>query len=92
MDFQLTVGRDPVPVEVKSGKLGRIRSLEFYRSRYTPKASFVVCRRSPRIGGEGEYTLVPMYLVWRFGDFAEAAGLRTGPGEVPPLPEWEPPA
>lgn len=92
VDFQLTVGRDPVPVEVKSGKLGRIRSLEFYCSRYAPKASFVVCRRNPRIGGEGEYTLVPMYLVWRFGDFAEAAGLRTGPGEVPPLPEWEPPA
>ena len=91
VDFQVVLGGEAVPVEVKSGKVGRIRSLEVYVERYSPKAAFVVSRNNVRIGGEGEYTFVPLYMAWKFGMYAEAAGLRTTPSEPPPLGSWEPP-
>ncbi len=91
VDFQVTVGRDPVPVEVKSGKVGRMHGLETYVSRYHPKASFVISGKNVRIGGADEYTFVPLYMAWKFGMYAEAAGLRTKPMDPPPLPEWTPP-
>ena len=90
VDFRVTIGPDPVPVEVKSGHVGRMQSLECYCSKYRPKAAFVVSGRNVRIGGEGEFTFVPLYMVWKFAMYAEAAGLTVRPTNPPPLRRWSP--
>ena len=90
VDFRVTIGPDPVPVEVKSGHVGRMQSLECYCSKYRPKAAFVVSGRNVRIGGDGEFTFVPLYMVWKFAMYAEAAGLTVRPTNPPPLRRWSP--
>lgn len=77
VDFQLKILDRLVPIEVKSGKIGRMQSLGFYCSRYHPPCAFVISPKNNRIGSSEEYTFVPLYMVWRFKDYAEAAGLRT---------------
>ena len=90
VDFLVTFGLDPVPVEVKSGKVGRIQSLETYCSKYSPKAACVVSGRNVRLGGAGEYSFVPLYMVWKFVMYAEALGLGVRPMNPPPMRRWDP--
>lgn len=91
VDFQLTLGHHPVPVEVKFGNVSRMQGLDFYCSRYRPEAAFVLSKRNVRIGDRKTYTFVPLYMAWKFGMYAEAAGIRMSPTEPPPLKKWEPP-
>lgn len=46
VDFLLQEGADVFPIEVKSGKVGRLQSLEVYMERYSPKKAFVVSHES----------------------------------------------
>lgn len=87
----MEIGRAVVPIEVKSGKVGRMQSLELYTDRYHPKAVFVISHNNNRIGDGGSYTMVPLYMAWRFDRYAEVVGLKKTPSELPPLPQWTPP-
>ncbi len=74
VDFQLTRGMAVIPVEVKSGEVGRLKSLETYCERYSPKEVLVVSERNTRIHKEG-YTFVPLYMAWKLGMYLEHLGL-----------------
>lgn len=49
IDFQLMRSMTIVPVEVKSGEVGRMRSLETYCEKYSPKEVLVISNRNTRI-------------------------------------------
>lgn len=68
-------GSGLIPIEVKSGKIGRLQSLGFYCSKYAPEGAFVFSRENVRVGSKTEYTFVPLYMLWRFKDYAHAAGI-----------------
>ena len=74
VDFQLTRGMEVIPVEVKSGEVGRLVSLEFYCRKYSPKEVLVISHRNTRIH-RGGYTFVPLYMVWKLGMYLECLGL-----------------
>ena len=60
VDFLLQEGTDVFPIEVKSGKIGRLQSLEVYMERYSPKKAFVVSRESR---GKERVDFVPFWSV-----------------------------
>ena len=74
VDFQLMRGMSIIPVEVKSGEIGRLNSLETYFGRYSPKEVLVISGRNARIH-RGGYTFVPLYMVWKLGMYLECLGL-----------------
>ena len=74
VDFQLLRGMEIVPVEVKSGDVGRLRSLEVYCGRYSPKEVLVISGRNTLIH-KGGYTFVPLCMVWKLGIYLEHLGL-----------------
>ena len=74
VDFQLMRGMSIIPVEVKSGEVGRLNSLETYCARYSPKEVLVISNRNVRMN-RGGYTFVPLYMVWKLGMYLECLGL-----------------
>lgn len=74
VDFQLMRGMTVIPVEVKSGEVGRMRSLETYCGKYSPKEILVISNRNTRIRREG-YSFVPLYMIWKLGMYLERLGL-----------------
>ena len=74
IDFQLTRGMTVIPVEVKSGEVGRMRSLETYCKRYAPKAVLVISNRNTRIN-KGGYSFIPLCMAWKLGMYLEHLGL-----------------
>lgn len=74
VDFQLMRGMDIIPVEVKSGEVGRLQSLETYCGRYSPKEVLVLSNRNTRIH-RGGYTFVPLCMVWKLEMYLKHLGL-----------------
>ena len=77
VDFQIRLGSDLVPVEVKSGKVGRPVSLEVYCDRYAPKAALVLSRKNVKLGKDG-FSFVPLCMAWKVKAYLEALGLSRG--------------
>ncbi len=69
VDFLEVINDRVVPIEVKSGRIGRVRSLEVYCERYSPETAVVVSNNNLRVGADGEWTFLPLSLVWRIRDF-----------------------
>lgn len=61
VDFVTQFGEQIVPIEVKSAKMNRTKSLALYRKKYSPK--FSVKTSLGDLGG-GAVKNVPLYLVW----------------------------
>ena len=74
VDFQLLRGMTVIPVEVKSGEVSRMRSLETYCGKYLPKEVLVISGRNTRIH-KGGYTFIPLYMAWKLGMYLEHLGL-----------------
>ncbi|MBE6528739.1 MAG: ATP-binding protein [Thermoplasmata archaeon] len=74
VDFELLRGMTLVPVEVKSGEVGRLKSLETYCGRYSPKEVLVFSNRNTRIN-KGGYTFIPLYMAWKLEMYLENLGL-----------------
>ncbi|MDR1703977.1 MAG: DUF4143 domain-containing protein, partial [Clostridiales bacterium] len=62
VDFILQSGMDIIPLEVKSERNERARSLTEYRKRYAPRVSVITSMSN--VGGE-EVRNVPLYLLWK---------------------------
>ncbi len=74
VDFQLMRAMAVIPLEVKSGDVGRLKSLETYCGRYSPKEVLVISIRNTRIN-KGGYTFIPLYMAWKLGMYLEHLGL-----------------
>ena len=61
VDFVTQFGEQIVPIEVKSAKMNRTKSLALYRKKYSPK--FSVKTSLGDLGG-GAVKDIPLYLVW----------------------------
>ena len=86
VDFLLDTGDETVPIEVKSGRVPRLRSMEQYMSMYNPRTAVLASFRN--IGGEGKLRYVPLYLMWRLKDFIgdrERSGVRMFRGRAVPM-------
>ena len=67
VDYIIQEGADVVPVEVKSAKKTRSRSLAEYRKKYSPRVAVrtslnAIARHSDEYG---EVLEIPLYLIWR---------------------------
>ena len=69
VDFVIGCGAEIVPIEVKSEKNVRARSLAEYRKKYEPKCSVITSMKS-ETGGE-ETVKIPLYLVSRMRDILD---------------------
>ena len=74
IDFQLLRGMTIVPIEVKSGEVGRMRSLEIYCERYSPKEVLVLSNRNTRIH-TGGYTFIPLCMAWKLNMYLDFLNL-----------------
>ncbi len=72
VDFVVSIEGANIPIEVRSGKLGRIQSLETYCSRYGPDLAVVASHGNVRGPADGGWLLLPLYLLWRLPDYADA--------------------
>ncbi len=63
VDFVVEHKNRPVPLEVKSGAKGRLKSLELYLKELKPSAAFVLSQRN--VERLGEMTFLPLYLASR---------------------------
>jgi hypothetical protein len=70
VEFLVETSEGPVPIEVKSGRVTRSRSLTVYSERYRPRISYVLSARNTAI--QGDRRCLPIY---RAGALARA--LRT---------------
>jgi hypothetical protein len=95
IDFVIPYGRKLIPVEVKSGPTGRLRSLHHYVEHVVPPLAVRLYRGPVRVDpertpGGAHYTLLslpyvlaaklPDYIAWALGP---SAPLSTGPGPLP---------
>ncbi len=60
VDFLIQEGTEVFPVEVKSGKVGRLQSLEVYMGLYSPKNTFVVSHMNRE---KERVTFVPFWSI-----------------------------
>ena len=74
VDFQLMRGMSIIPVEVKSGEIGRLQSLATYTKQYSPKEVLVISNRNTRIH-RGGYTFIPLYMAWKLWMYLDCLGL-----------------
>ena len=74
VDFQLMRGMAIIPVEVKSGELGKMASLKVYTEKYSPKEVLVLSDKNTRIH-KGGYTFIPLYMAWKLEMYLEHLGL-----------------
>lgn len=66
VDFITQIGMDIVPIEVKSERNDRAKSLAFYRKKYEPRVS--VKSTMNNVSGD-EVKNIPLYLMWRMDDY-----------------------
>lgn len=66
VDFLIKVNSNIVPIEVKTGKVPRLRSMEVYMQKYSPKVSVLISEKN--VSG-GNLRHVPFWLCWRLTDF-----------------------
>ena len=59
IEFLLEVDGFPVPIEVKSGKITKSKSLKVFEERYSPRQSIIFSGKNVNISGEREY--YPIY-------------------------------
>ena len=64
VDFVIEYDGRPVPIEVKSGKAGRLKSLEIYIEELQPKHAFVLSQRN--VETLGNVTFLPLYMACKF--------------------------
>ena len=69
VDFVIGCGAEIVPIDVKSEKNVKARSLAEYRKKYEPKCSVVTSMKS-ETGGE-ETVKIPLYLVSRMREILD---------------------
>ncbi len=69
LDFIVQIGSGIVPVEVKSGRNNRSRSLAEYRKRYSPEIA--VTTSLDNLSGE-RLRNIPLYLLWKFQEYVLA--------------------
>jgi predicted AAA+ superfamily ATPase len=62
VDFVVQHGADTIPVEVKSERNNKAKSLAEYRKKYTPAVSVKTSMNNVRIG---EVRHIPLYLLWQ---------------------------
>ncbi|HAN10767.1 MAG TPA: ATPase [Clostridiales bacterium] len=62
VDFVKQFGSDIIPIEVKSGKNTRARSLEVYRDKYNPK--FCIKTSLLNLDTNGLTLNIPLYILW----------------------------
>jgi len=67
VDFVIQCGAETVPIEVKSERNVKARSLAEYRKKYEPRFSVKTSMRE-EIGGDGVFNL-PLYLISRLSAF-----------------------
>ena len=77
VDFIADIGSSNIPIEVKSGDFGRIMGLETYCGRYSPGLAVVASRRNVRSPEGGRWMMLPLCLLWRFSDYAQAYDAST---------------
>jgi hypothetical protein len=66
LDFVTQLGARIVPIEVKSGRNNRSRSLAEYRKRYSPELA--VTASLDNFSGDGIRN-IPLYLLWKIKDY-----------------------
>lgn len=67
VDYIIQEGIDVIPIEVKSAKRTRSRSLAEYRKKYSPRVAVMTSLKNiSRHGDEhGEVLEIPLYLIWK---------------------------
>jgi hypothetical protein len=65
VDFVTQFGTEIVPIEVKSGKNDRSKSLAEYKKKYKPAVSMIISMNEAQ---DGEIKKVPLYLLWKIKD------------------------
>lgn len=68
VDFIVQAGQRIVPLEVKSGRGKRSRSLAEYRKKFSPE---IAVRCSMENLEAGSVMNVPLYMLWRMGDYLD---------------------
>lgn len=76
VDFIVPILYEPVPIEVKAGSARSSKSLKSYRGRYEPRVSVKVSMDPEAV--IGSVTHMPLYMVWRLGDYVRAGLESTG--------------
>jgi predicted AAA+ superfamily ATPase len=66
VDFILARGADIIPIEVKSARNDKAKSLAEYRKRYKPRISVKTSLNN--VGG-GEVRQIPLYLLWQMDKY-----------------------
>ncbi|MDR0523984.1 MAG: ATP-binding protein [Candidatus Methanoplasma sp.] len=69
VDFVAAMGGRIVPIEVKSGRAPRLKSMEEYMRRFEPDRALVVSMENVRTG---RVCFVPPYMVWRAREILDA--------------------
>ncbi|MBN1686706.1 MAG: ATP-binding protein [Spirochaetales bacterium] len=67
VDFVIQAGNRIIPLEVKSSRNVRSRSLRVYREKYRPAAAIRTSMLNVR--KEGELWNIPLYLLWNIGAY-----------------------
>lgn len=65
IEFIIQQGADIVPIEVKSGKITRAKSLEKYINRYQPNKSLILSAQKLATNSERRLLQLPLYLAER---------------------------
>jgi predicted AAA+ superfamily ATPase len=67
VDFIIQEGVDVIPIEVKSARRTRSRSLAEYRNKYSPRIAVRTSLRNTAryLDEHGEVLELPLYLIWR---------------------------
>jgi predicted AAA+ superfamily ATPase len=77
VDFVIRHGGEIVPVEVKSGRNGRSKSLAEYLKRYAPRRAVKAGLNNFGRDQYGERQTVPLYMLWNIGNLlGESEGGR----------------
>jgi len=66
VDFVIGFGTKIIPIEVKSERNIKARSLAEYRKKYNPEISIIVSMSN--LGGE-KLRNIPLYLLWKIKDY-----------------------
>lgn len=66
IDFLITVGDKVIPIEVKSGNVSRLKSMEFFMSKYNSESAALISHKNVR---NGTLKFVPFYLAYRLKEY-----------------------
>ncbi len=68
VDFVMQLGKEIVPIEVKSEDNDKAKSLSVYRKKYNPSVSIIT--QMDNVSGN-EIKKVPLYILWKLKQFIE---------------------